>query len=106
VLLFVRAQLCPALCDPMDYIVHQAPLSMEFSRKQHWSGLPFAALGDLLDPEIELASPASPALAGRFFTTESPEQSQISLPYPMFSSKAPKGNRRRRQHKCAVQKKH
>ena len=69
-LLFVRAQLCPALCDPMDYIVHQAPLSMEFSRKQHWSGLPFAALGDLLDPEIELASPASPALAGRFFTFE------------------------------------
>ena len=33
------------------------------------SGLPFAALGDLPDPEIE---PVSPPLAGRFFTTEPP----------------------------------
>ena len=26
------------LYKPMDYTVHQAPLSMEFSREEHWSG--------------------------------------------------------------------
>ena len=36
-----------------------------------WSGLPFPSPEDLLDPGIE---PASPALAGRFFTTEPPEK--------------------------------
>jgi len=42
---------------------------MEFSRQKYWSGLPFPTPGDLLDPEIEPASFASLALAGRFFTT-------------------------------------
>ena len=45
-----------------------APLSMGFPRQEYCSGLPFPSLG-LLDPEIE---PTSPALAGRFFTTEPP----------------------------------
>ena len=49
-------------------VAHQAPLSMEFSRQEYWSGLPFP-LEDLPDPGIE---PASPALAGGFFTTEPP----------------------------------
>ena len=39
-------------------IVHQAPLSMEFSRQEYWSGLPFSSPGDLPDPGIELMSPA------------------------------------------------
>ena len=34
-------------------IVHQAPLSMEFSRQEYWSRLPFPVSGDLPDPEIE-----------------------------------------------------
>ena len=34
----------------------QAPLSMEFSRQEYWSGLQFPSLGDLPDPEIELMS--------------------------------------------------
>ena len=50
----------------------QAPPSMEFSRQEYWSGLPFLTPGDLPDPGIELVSPASPALAGRFFTIEPP----------------------------------
>ena len=50
-------------------IAHQAPLSMEFSRQEYWSGLPFPSLGDLLDPGIKFTSLGSPALAGRFFTT-------------------------------------
>ena len=34
------AQSCPSLCDPMD-CSRQAPLSMDFSRQEYWSGLPF-----------------------------------------------------------------
>ena len=55
-------------------VVQQAPLSMESSREEYWSKLPFPPLGDLPYPGIELASPASPALSGRFFTTELPEK--------------------------------
>ena len=35
----------------------QAPLPMEFSRHEYWSGLPFPTLGDLPDSGIELGSP-------------------------------------------------
>ena len=35
----------------------QAPLSMGFSRQEHWSGLPFLSPGDLPDPRIELGFP-------------------------------------------------
>ena len=45
----------------------QAPLSMEFSRQEYWSGLPFPPPGDLPDPRNE---PLSPGLAGRLFTAE------------------------------------
>jgi len=37
---------------------HQAPLSMGFSRQEHWSGLPFPSPGDLPDPGFKLWSPA------------------------------------------------
>ena len=47
-------------------VANQAPLSMEFSRQEHWSGLPFPSPGDLPDPGIKLSSLA---LAGRRFTT-------------------------------------
>ena len=63
------AQLCPTPCDPM---VCQAPLSMGFSRQEHWSGLPFPSPGDLPDSGIKPESPAPPALAGKFFTTALP----------------------------------
>ena len=33
-------QLCLTLCDPWT-VAHQAPLSMEFSRQESWSELPF-----------------------------------------------------------------
>ena len=39
-------------------LLHQAPLSMEFSRQEHWSGLPFPSLEDIPNPGIELMSPA------------------------------------------------
>ena len=49
-------------------MAHQAPLSMEFSRQEYWSALAFPPPGNLPDPGIEPTSPASPALADRFFT--------------------------------------
>ena len=39
-------------------IAYQAPLSVEVSRQEYWSGLPFPSPGDLPDPGIELESPA------------------------------------------------
>ena len=50
-------------------VAHQAPPSMGFSRQEHWTGLPFPSLGDLLHPGIK---PNSAALAGGFFTAEPP----------------------------------
>ena len=44
-------------CDPMDYSP-QAPLSLEFSRQEYWSGLPFPSSGDLPYPGVEPKSPA------------------------------------------------
>ena len=50
-------------------IAHQAPLPVEFSRQEYWSGWLFPPLGDLPDPGTESKSLASPASAGGFFTT-------------------------------------
>ena len=47
----------------------QTFLSVEFPRQGYWSGLPFPSPGDRPNPGIE---PKSPALTGRFFTTEPP----------------------------------
>ena len=55
------------LCDSHG-LAYQAPLSMELPWQEYWSGLSFPPPGDLLDPGIELVTPAAPALAGRFFT--------------------------------------
>ena len=49
-------------------VAHQAPLPMEFSRQEYWSGLPFPITGDLPGPRIEPVDLISPALAGAFFT--------------------------------------
>ena len=58
------AQLCPTLCSL--FVVCQAPLSMEFSGQEYWSGLPFPSPRDLPYPGIEPMSLTSPALAGGF----------------------------------------
>ena len=50
-------------------IALQAPLSMGFSKQEYWSGFPFPSPGNLPNPGIEPMPLASPALAGRFFTT-------------------------------------
>ena len=50
-------------------IACQAPLSMEFSRQNYWSGLPCPLPGDLPNPGTEPISLMSPALIGGFFNT-------------------------------------
>ena len=49
-------------------IAYQAPLSMEFSRQEYWSGLPFSSPGDLHNPGIK---PGSPALEADALQSES-----------------------------------
>ena len=39
-------------------MAHEASLSLEFSRQEYWSGVPFSSPGDLPNPGIELGSPA------------------------------------------------
>ena len=64
------AQSCPILCDPMDYSPwNQAPLPMESSWQEYWSGVPFPTPWDLPNPGIKPTSLASPALAGEYFTS-------------------------------------
>ena len=62
-------QSCPALCDPLDCVVHQAPLSVGFPRQEYWSELPCPSPGDLPNPGTE---PGFPAFADGFLTTELP----------------------------------
>ena len=59
----------------------QAPLSLELSRQEYWSGLPFPSPGDLPNPGtgMEPMSLKSPALAGGFFTTSTPWEAQFQV---------------------------
>ena len=54
----------------------QAPLTMEFSRKEYWSWLPFPIPGDFPDPGIK---PPSPALTGGFFITAPSEKPEAAF---------------------------
>ena len=77
----VRAHMCVCVCvctrscltpfHPWP-AAQQAPLSMGFSRQEYWGGLPFPSPRDLPNPGVKPVSLASPALAGRFFTTVPP----------------------------------
>ena len=56
------------LCPCVQFLNHQPPLSMRFSRQEYWSGLSCPPPGDLPNPGIKPTSLTSPALAGGFFT--------------------------------------
>ena len=62
----------PLLSCVWHFVAHQDPLSMKFSRKDYWNGLPLPIPGDLPNSEIKPLFLASPALAGRFFTPTPP----------------------------------
>ena len=68
-------------CNPVT-VPHQAPLSIGFSRQEYWSGLPIPPPGNLPNPEIK---PTPLALAGAFFTTETPEKT-FQSPIGSFNS--------------------
>ena len=74
-------------------IAHQAPLSMAFSRWEHWSGLPCPRPGDLPNPGIKPSSSVSLALADGFFTTsttwEGPVLPQGLPPHPQAPPPTP-----------------
>ena len=55
-------------------VAHQAPLSMEFSRQEYWSGLPFPFPEDLSNPGIK---PGSPALQADSLPAELPVEPKI-----------------------------
>ena len=61
-------QLCRLLLTPQT-VARQAPLSMGFSRQEHWSGLPFPSPGDLSDTG---SGPRSPALQADSLPSEPP----------------------------------
>ena len=52
-------------------VAYQAPLSMEFSRQESWSGLPFPSPGDLPNPGIK---PGSPTLQADTLPAEPPRK--------------------------------
>ena len=65
-------QWCPTLCDRMDYSLpgSSSVYGLYQARILEWVAISYSR--GFPDPGIELASLASPALAGRFFTTEPP----------------------------------
>ena len=80
------AQACLILRTPRT-VAHQAPLSMEFSRQEYWSGLPFPSPGDLPSPWIKVS-----CIAGRFFTVWATRDISILRHFagsaPNYSNKA------------------
>ena len=63
------------LCDSID-LAHQAPLSMGFSWKEYWSGVPFPSPGDFPNPGIKPWSPA--------FQVDSLPAEPQGKPYTMY----------------------
>ena len=74
----MHIQSCLTLVTPWTAAC-QAPLSMQFSRQEYWSGLLFPFSGDHPNPGTKSVSPLAPALAGKFFTTEPPEKPRLVL---------------------------
>ena len=56
------------------YVAYETPPSLEFSRQENWSGLPFHSPGDLPDPGIE---PMSPALQADAFITGATREADV-----------------------------
>ena len=67
--LILCLHVCSVACVTPWTVALQAPLSMEFSMKEYWRGLPFPIPRDLPNPGIKPMSLASHTLPSRFFTT-------------------------------------
>ena len=78
----VHAQLCPTLCDPIDY----SPVGSSvrgINQQEYWSGLPFPPPKDFPNPGIKPMFPMSPALEDRFFTTKPHGKPVLVLKYSL-----------------------
>ena len=65
-------------------VARQAPLSMEFSRQEYWSGLPFPPPGDLLDPG---SKHGSPPVQVDSLPCEPPGKPYLRLTRPVFPNR-------------------
>ena len=65
----VKSLSCIRLYATPWTVAYQAPQSVEFSRREYWSGLPFPSPGDLPDPGIK---PRSPSLQADALRSEPP----------------------------------
>ena len=84
----VRAHVisCVQLFAAPQTVALQTPLSMDFFKQEHWSGLPLLTPGDIPDPGMEPTSPVPPAFASRFFTASATwEASYASLCWAVTS---------------------
>ena len=70
-------QSCSTLSTPWT-VTYQAPQSMEFSRQEYWSGLPFHSPGDLPNPGIKSGSPALQADA---LSSKPPGKPSVEIMY-------------------------
>ena len=69
----ISGRSCSVVSDSLRphglYVTYQAPQSMEFSRQEYWSGLPFPSPGDLPNPGM---APGSPTLQADALPSEPP----------------------------------
>ena len=89
VLLFSPLVMSDSFATPWT-VARQTPLSMEFPRKDLWSGLPFSPPGDVPDPRIKPTSPALEAdsllLSHRISEVSEIAQSYLTLCDPIDCS--------------------
>ena len=86
------ARFLPLQFKPPSLVVFAVPwivacqvlLSMELSKEEYWSGLPFPPPGDLPNPGMEPGSFGSPALASRFFNTSSTWEALVVTAKPVL----------------------
>ena len=65
-------------------VAGQAPLSMEFSRQEHWSGFPFPSPGNLSDPGIKPRGPTSAQMAD-YLPSEPPVSKFGPISFPFLA---------------------
>ena len=63
-------------------VAYEAPQSIEFSRQEYWSGLPFPSPGDLPNPGIK---PRSPALQADSLPSKPPGKPRGDRYPPVYS---------------------
>ena len=74
----VHAQLCPTLCNPMDCSLPGSSVHGIFQARI-LEQVAISSPGDRPNPGVKPVSPASPALAGGFFTTSATWEAEESI---------------------------